>query len=601
MKKLLLKISTLFLAITLVLAGFCACSGSEPKKLDTPAVEIGRDGAAVWSEVDGALYYMYVIDSGAEQLTTERRAQLELGQSICVKAVSGKEGYQDSDYSAPKTYSGEAPEPHDHTDLDSDGLCDRCGDSVMAELSFYAVNDLHGKFKDSGSQPGVDEFTTYVKNLYADPVREEVLLSSGDMWQGTVESSSTKGRLMTEWMNEAQFVSMTLGNHEYDWGAAALEANSAIAEFPFLAINVTVNGTRPSYCQPSVVVELEQSGVKVGVIGAIGDCLSSISGEFQDGLSFATGDSLTALVRNEARRLRTEEGCDFIVYSLHDGGSGYSSSVTEVTDSKLTVQDGNSSYEYYNTALSDRTAAGYVDLVFEGHTHQRYIVKDKFGVYHLQGGGENEGVSSAQVSFNTVTGEYTVSPAILSVATYASSSLADDPIAAELYGKYFPDPAEDPYTKVLGTNGATRRSSEICDTTAQLYFERGQAEWGAEYTIVAGGGFLKARSPYNIYSGNVTYSQLYSVMPFDNAIVLCKVNGRYLKSIFLSNTSESYHVYHPSITASQVQDSAEYYVVTDTYTSFYRYNRSHLQEVARLTDVFARDLLADHIRQGGWA
>jgi glycosyltransferase involved in cell wall biosynthesis len=72
---------------------------------------------------------------------------------------------------------------------------------------------------------------------------------------------------------------MTLGNHEYDWGEDYILENYELAEFPFLAINIYDNDTNKlvEYCQPSVMVE--KSGVQIGIIGAIGDCYSSISAD----------------------------------------------------------------------------------------------------------------------------------------------------------------------------------------------------------------------------------------------------------------------------------------------------------------------------------
>ena len=302
MKKYLSKIAYLLCAALFACVFFAGCDKMEQKpKLATPQVIVGQDGTAVWNEIDGAVYYVYVIDDGEEQPILSGPVQLAEGQSIKVKALSGNTDYLDSDFSEPQTYIKHDIDPnHNHTDLDSDGLCDYGGESVISELSFYAINDLHGKFMDTSTQPGLDEFTTYIKTLYADGEREEILLSSGDMWQGTVESSSNKGQLMTEWMNDVGFASMTLGNHEFDWGPAVLTPNSELADFPFLAINVTYQGQAVDYCEASTIVE--KGGVKIGIIGAIGDCLSSISGEFSDGLSFATGDELTALVKNEADR-----------------------------------------------------------------------------------------------------------------------------------------------------------------------------------------------------------------------------------------------------------------------------------------------------------
>ena len=449
------------------------------------------------------------------------------------------------------------------------------------ELSFLAVNDLHGKFMDTENQPGVDEFTTYLKDLYADDKREEILLSSGDMWQGTVESSSNQGKLMTEWMNEVGFVSMTLGNHEYDWGAAVVTSNSELAKFPFLAINVTQNGRAVDYCQTSTVVE--KAGVKIGIIGAIGDCLSSISGDFTSGLKFATGSALTALVKSEAKKLREDEGCNFIVYSIHDGyGSG--SSVTKYVSDK--------DMEWYDSALSD----GYVDLVFEGHTHQGYILKDEYGVYHLQGGGENKSISRADVTINTATNEYTVTPKLVSSSEYAKSSITGDAVVEEIFTKYFPE--SNPYTTILGKNASKKYSGTICEQVAELYYRKGIEVWGDQYDIVLGGGFLKTRNPYDLVAGNVTYADLFSILPFDNEIVLGKIKGSVLKERFISYM-DNYHSY-TDLTYTTVEDDKDYYIVVDSYTS--TYGRNRITEVARLgVGTYARDLLADFIKEGGWA
>ncbi len=456
-----------------------------------------------------------------------------------------------------------------------------CGErrEGTVDIAFYAVNDLHGKFMDTDAQPGVDEFTTYMKDLYRDDRAEEVLLSSGDMWQGTVESSSTKGELMTEWMKDAGFVSMTLGNHEFDWGTEAIAANQTLAGFPILGINVTYEGGPANFCTPSTVVE--RGGVKIGVIGAIGDCLSSISGEFQTGLHFETGSTLTSLVKAESKRLREKEGCDLIVYSLHDGGDSFSSSgVNTVTDSDM---------PYYDTELSD----GYVDLVFEGHTHKQYILKDEYGVYHLQGGGENKAISYAKVSYNTATGDFSVKPEIIKSSTYAKSSIKDDPIVEQLFEKHFPD--EDPYTTVLGKNSAEWDSSDLADKVSELYYKKGVDTWGAKYDIVLGGGYLKTRSPYDLAKGDVTYADVFSLLPFDNSIVLGSIRGSYLKSNFFGNKS-NYHRYSPSLTASAIEDNATYYIIVDTYTSTYRAN--HITEVARISNFYARDLIAEYIKDG---
>jgi len=163
--------------------------------------------------------------------------------------------------------SGDQPSDIDHVDQDDDGSCDECGESVIIFLDMFVINDLHGKLCDSNTQPGVDEMTTYLKNAYA--TKDHVLLlSSGDMWQGSSESNLTHGLIVTDWMNELDFVSMTLGNHEFDWGEEYIRENAALAEFPLLAINIYDRNTNQpvDYCQPSVMVQ--RGGATIGIIGA---------------------------------------------------------------------------------------------------------------------------------------------------------------------------------------------------------------------------------------------------------------------------------------------------------------------------------------------
>jgi len=564
-----------------------------PKVLAAPTVTIADNGLATWTTVANASSYKYKINGGVEHATNELGVQLTHKDTIQVKSVGDGTVYLDSEFSAVQTYlDPNVPADCKHVDNNNDTICDVCKESVISQLAFYCFNDLHGQFKDSASQPGLDEFTTYIKDLYADNSQEEILLSSGDMWQGSVESSSNKGQLMTTWMNEVGFSAMTLGNHEYDWGHDALTVNSQLANFPLLAINVTLNGTRPDYCKASVVVE--KGGVKIGIIGAIGNCLSSISGEFTSGLSFATGASLTNMVKQEATRLRTEEKCDFIVYSIHDGRGQSYDTVQNFTASDFhDGDDADKGQIYYDTSLSN----GYVDLVFEAHTHQNYIVRDEYGVYHMQSGGYNKNVSKATVSINTVTKEFEVTPNRIPNSVYGSSNINDDPVVEEIYKQFFPD--SDPYTTVLGTTSAYRSSYEICDKIAELYYQEGQKEWGSRYDIVLGGGFLKARNPYNLSAGNVTFAQIFTILPFDNSIVLGSIKGSKLKSQFINSTKSDYHCYYPNITAADISDNKTYYIIVDTYSAYYSWNG--ITEVARLSSgKFARDLLADFVSEGGW-
>lgn len=474
-----------------------------------------------------------------------------------------------------------------HVDSNNDGKCDECHISVLVDFDFYAINDIHGTYVTNSTQKGVEGLTAYLLN--AQENGNAYVLSSGDMWQGGSESNNTKGKLATTWLNYVNCVSMTLGNHEFDWGTNRIESNAQLADFPFLAINVYDKATnqRVEYCDSSIMIE--KDGAKIGIIGAIGDCYSSISASMCSDVYFKVGDELTALVKEESQKLKAE-GADYIIYSLHDGMSGSNTGLETVYDSDMT---------WYDSVLSD----GYVNLVFEGHTHSKYTIIDQNGVKHVQGGGYNSAISHADVQINFANGNSATSVNVVYSSTFSQYG-TDDKIneIVELYKDEIGDP-----DTVLGTNSSKRNSTKLCDIMAQLYYDKGIATWGDDFNIVLGGGYLNARSPYNLYAGSVTTRQLQTLFPFENAIMLCSVKGSDLKSKFFNTTNKNYHIAYGSYGA-QIKTKLNngeglndtYYIIVDSYTSDYAYN--NLTVIATLGDsVFPYQLMVEYAKNGGFA
>ncbi len=473
-----------------------------------------------------------------------------------------------------------------HKDDGNDGYCDICGEYVVILLDFYTLNDLHGKFSDGSNHIGLDEMTTYLKNAMAED-EEAFLLSAGDMWQGSAESNNTDGLILTDWMNHMNFDAMVLGNHEYDWGEAAIKKNAEMADFPFLAINIyeKSDDTLVDYCQPSLLID--RGNIQVGIIGAMGDCYSSISGDKTQDIYFITDSRLASLVKEESRRLR-DNGADFIVYVIHDGyEQNKYGGVTNVNSSSLS--------SFYDPTLSD----GYVDLVFEGHTHKQYVLKDSYGVHHLQGGGDNKGLSHAEVAVNIANGSHALTTAEF-VKADVYTHLQDDPLIQELLDKYNAEIQD--ALRIVGYNASYRNSTMLRNLVAKLYYEAGMEAWGDTYDITLGGGFISVRSPYEIPAGDVSYATLQSIFPFDNDLVLCSIKGSDLISRFINTNNSNYYIYlggqDKQTVVASIDRNATYYIVTDTYCSTYAPNR--LTEVARYeAGIYARDLLADYIQQGG--
>lgn len=559
-----------------------------PTKLSAPVVSIDANGNASWAKVANAGGYVYKIDNGAEQTATSNSVTLTDGQSITVKAVGDGENYTDSDWSVSKTFTGQSACNHidedgdgtcdncnesfvcAHADADNNNVCDNCKRSLLVNFNFYAINDLHGMYADSDTQPGVDELTTYL--LDAQKNSNSLVLSSGDMWQGSSESNNTKGKLATEWLNYVNCSAMTLGNHEFDWSTDKIRENAQLADFPFLAINVYEHSTnqRAPYCQASVTVTLQ--GVKIGIIGAIGDCYGSISSSMCKDVYFKTGSELTALVRAEAERLRND-GVNYIIYSIHDG-------------------DGQT-MNHYDESLSN----GLINVVFEGHSHRSYCIDDSYGVYHVQAGGYNAGISHAYVTYNILTEQSDTTADVINNNVYRASE--SDSIINNLIEKYS-DEIGNP-NEVVGHITAARDYDTLRNDMAAAYWAKGQKEWGSQYKIAVAGGYISVRNPGNLKAGDILVRDIQTIFPFDNRMHLCSIKGSDLLARYFQNTSYVYR-YDAEIRAKLESGQGlndTYYIVTDSYnTDFALNNLTMVEELG--DDVFPRTVLIEYIKDGGY-
>lgn len=457
-------------------------------------------------------------------------------------------------------------------------------DSDHVDFDIFAFNDTHGNASDTpGKGIGIAKVTTLLKGLTKD--KESVIISQGDMWQGSVESNYTHGLLMTDWMNQLGFASMTVGNHEFDWGQEAIKENIEIAEFPILGINVLheSNHERVDYLQPSAT--FMRGEAKIGVIGAIGNCLSSISSSMVKGIYFATDSELSNLVKAESKRLREEEQCDFVIYSIHG-------SARDDED------------ENYDITLSSER---YVDLVLEGHTHSPYCYTDDAGIYHVQSAANNVGFYQLSVDFNMKYKSFDITPKYFDTSAYSSySSLTPDSETSALFEKYAPM-YEHVYRDV-GYNDIYRDANALRNLIADLYLEAAKEKWGKDYAIALGGGYLSCRGR-GLPAGVVSYSKLAELFPFDNDVVLCSTTAEYFVNTSYYNGENTNYFCSWSEEGKQIRDRLSkgemgsnelIYLVTDTYNSDYAPNHLTVLDHLAYGGRYARDLLSDYAESGGF-
>jgi len=141
-----------------------------------------------------------------------------------------------------------------------------------------------------------------------------VLLSGGDNYAGPVISGYFRGATMAATMARLGYAAAAFGNHEFDYGRKAFFANRARASMPYLAANMTMTGeAQQGMTLPYVVVQ--RSGVSLGVIGlATKETLTTAMASRFEGLGFV--DEEVALARTVPEVWSA--GADAVVVLAHE-------------------------------------------------------------------------------------------------------------------------------------------------------------------------------------------------------------------------------------------------------------------------------------------
>ena len=457
-------------------------------------------------------------------------------------------------------------------------------DNKNFDIQVFATNDIHGQVKETEDYPGLSKLTSRMKSVAATKDQYNIFIDQGDIYQGTAEAGLSNGFNIDDFLIQNGYESLTLGNHEYDWGEQKLINHDEYLDIPLLANNIRYRSTgeSPEYCKPYKLVS--RNGVKIGIIGSIGNVYSSISSSKVDNIYFLYGDKLTEQIKKDSQTLK-DLGADFIILSLHDGDYKKNNGVSYLS--------------YYDV---NELSGTYVDLVLEGHSHQKYSFYDSKGVWHLQnrGNGDSFTVATINCEYDSLSNDYYVSMSTMSNAVSSYSAFSEeDEVMNEIDSWYEKNKYGSIQSETIGRNVPYMSSSKVKSKLSELYYQKGIEIIGENntYSPVLGGGFISTRTPYDLSGGEVKYGDVYALLPFENDIVLCSIKGNDLINKFINSSNNNYYVYS-KIDASEVDENKTYYIITDSYSSDYKSN--NLTVVKNLTleyEVgYARDLFAQYLR-----
>ncbi len=418
-----------------------------------------------WDNV-GDSFYPLIIAGGSKEKTEEIADKIVLGQGDFHFKAEGNLVALDDGFAIQIS--------------DSDDLL--YVDDSEKNVNFYAINDFHG------SVPKIASLVTYMKKK---DDGNAVFINSGDMWQGSMESNTNRGKLLTLSYDQIGFDCFTLGNHEFDWGLDYIKKNRTYTKTPFLGANIYHwdKNTRQygtfadELVEPYVIKDLD-NGLRVGIIGLIGqDQITSITSTYVDTIGFQ--DPAT-IVPSLSQELKEEKGCDIVVLSAHAGQESVSGSAI-----------------YSN-----------VDAVFCAHTHQAET-GEFGGVPYIQGGSYGNYVSTIDMVYSGGS----IASRSASNVVFDSYDYEEDATMAALVKEYS-EPIEKAAKETVATvSGYLSNSGGVDRLVAHALAEEASEE-GYNIDLAMTN---KARS--GIRSGTLTYSSLYQSLPFDNVVYIVDVKG----------------------------------------------------------------------------
>lgn len=414
-------------------------------------------------------------------------------------------------------------------------------DDTYDYLDIYELSDFHGAVNEErhseGNYIGLPKLADYLNIKRSANQGGTIVVSSGDMFQGSAESNLTRGYMVNYAMNYMGFDSMAIGNHEFDWTDSWLKKNANLAynehKIPYISANIVKKGTTetPDFLSKSTTIT--RGNYKIGIIGSIGENLEkSILKSCIEGYEFTNE---TEAINAEAKKLK-DEGCDVVIVTSHND---------------VDILKGNS---YEN-----------VDAIFGGHAH--YSNRLTIGGYLPAVQTKNYGASIAhiQLAIDKTTKAVSCSAYGYDDAPTTLAGLKENEDVKKIMNAYTFSINDIKNIKLgkcdndLIIKGALKN---VCVEGMYQGAIQGIKDLGLEIPedkIVATFHNIEGGIRKDIEKGEITYGDVYGPFPFDNEIVLYKVKGSLLKSNLPQFAS--YAVRRSFTNKEELDNNTDYYLV----------------------------------------
>ncbi len=363
---------------------------------------------------------------------------------------------------------------------------------TVREITILYTNDEHGWM--AGAQEGAGAANLMGLWETAEEYQPDggnfLLLSGGDMWTGPAISTWFQGQSMAEVMNAMGYDAAAVGNHEFDFGLAALQTRAAESDFPFLSANIRMknDGTTPEELGIRPYTIITVNDIQVGIIGLTTTSTPTTTNPVNVA-EFDFIDYETAL--REVVPLAKAAGAEMIVVPAHICQTELESLAQDVADLGIHLLGGGHCNELFATEINDM-------VVLEGGTAL---------------------ASYAYATFQFDTASDTVIAAAYGVES--NSGGVADPVVESIVMRW-QEEADAELNRTIGYSeqGLVQRSQGMQSLITETWL------WAyptADVAITNLGGMRTDLPP-----GDITLADVVGVMPFDNVIVELQLTGEQL-------------------------------------------------------------------------
>jgi 2',3'-cyclic-nucleotide 2'-phosphodiesterase (5'-nucleotidase family) len=319
-----------------------------------------------------------------------------------------------------------------------------------------------------------------------------LVLGTGDHWSGPALSSFFVGETTSAVMARMGYAASALGNHELDFGRDQFLRNQQAGQFPFLAANLKVKDAALAKDMELPAFKVfDRKGLKVGVVGLTSPktVTAAMAGR-AEGLDLVGTEEALASAVPAARAA----GADVVVVVVDMCPTELQPTLEKHADWKLTLVAGGRCPKQVETKVGDTTIVS-LPRGLEQYLRARITFDPK-----KPAGEKVSGVETQLVS-----------------VTAGQGAAAPDAETVKLIDGY-----KQELDKRLGTQIGFSKAGIKQDSKEMARWVAGSMRevLGADVVILNRKGIRQG-----LPAGPITMGSIYSVLPFENSLMLLKVKG----------------------------------------------------------------------------